>query len=137
MARRPLRAVSRPALVLAAVFGLLAVSVPSALAAATTYYVAPTGDDTANGLTLTTPFRTIQRCADVAAAGDTCEIRGGVYRETVKPASSGAAGQPITFKPYAGEAVTVSGADVVASGWTPATADDLAVNERGAPSRPA
>src|SRR5687767_2278421 len=46
-------------------------------------YVAENGSDTGNnGLSLAAPFRTIQRCAQVAAAGDTCFIRAGTYRET-------------------------------------------------------
>ena len=53
-------------------------------------------------------------------AGDTAYIRAGVYRETVKPVNSGTQAAPITFMPYNGEAVTVSGADVIpANSWTP------------------
>jgi len=46
------------------------------------YYVATTGSD-ANAGTLAEPFATIQHAADVMEPGDTCYIRGGVYRETV------------------------------------------------------
>ena len=81
------------------------------------YYVAPTGNDANDGRSLAAPFRTIQRCASVAQAGDTCWIRAGVYRETVAPANSGAAGRPITFAAYAGETVVISGADPI-TGWT-------------------
>src|SRR5690606_9664716 len=42
----------------------------------------------------------------------------GVYRETVKPANSGTAGNPITFEPDTGADVTVSGADVISGSWT-------------------
>jgi len=48
--------------------------------------------------------------------GDTCFVRKGVYRETVRPANSGAEGAPITFQAFDGEEVVVSGADTVA-GW--------------------
>jgi Right handed beta helix region len=82
---------------------------------AATYYVSPSGSDTAVG-TLLQPFRTIDRCAQVTAAGDTCSIRAGTYRETIRPANSGTANSPITFVSYKGEAVTVSGADPV-TGW--------------------
>jgi hypothetical protein len=44
-------------------------------------------------------------------------IRGGVYRETVTPARSGATGAPIVFQAYQGEVVTISGNEVI-SGWT-------------------
>ena len=53
-------------------------------------------------------------------AGDTAYIRAGVYRETVVPANSGTQSAPITFTAYNGEAVTVSGADVIpANSWIP------------------
>ena len=80
------------------------------------YYVAIDGNDNNPG-TIGLPFRTIQKCATVAVAGDTCFIRAGTYRETVTVARSGTQGKPITFTPYAGETVTISGADVI-TGWT-------------------
>ncbi|MGA3051204.1 MAG: right-handed parallel beta-helix repeat-containing protein [Chitinispirillaceae bacterium] len=45
---------------------------------AATYYVATTGND-ANPGTITQPFATLQKGADVAVAGDTVFIRGGTY----------------------------------------------------------
>jgi hypothetical protein len=48
--------------------------------------------------------------------GDTCLVRAGVYRETVRPARSGEAGMPITFAAYPDEAVVINGADPI-SGW--------------------
>ena len=65
------------------------------------------------------PFRTIQAAADVAQPGDTILLQAGTYRETVTPARSGTALQPITIRaamPADGlgsGAVVVSGADVV------------------------
>ena len=79
------------------------------------YYVS-TGGSNANPGSLSLPFRTIQKAASVAKAGDVVYVRAGTYRETVKPARSGTASAPITFQPYKSEVVTVSGADVVA-GW--------------------
>ena len=81
-----------------------------------TWYVSPSGSDDAGGSSLGAPFRTIQRAADAANPGDTVLVRGGTYRETVTPRRSGTASAPITFKPYNGERVTVSGADPV-TGW--------------------
>ena len=72
-----------------------------------TWFVSPSGNDSSTG-TLANPFRTIQRAASQASTGDTVDIRGGTYRETVRPAYSG-----VTFENYNGETVTVSGADVV------------------------
>jgi hypothetical protein len=81
-----------------------------------TYYVA-TGGSNANPGTLARPFKSIQHAATLAQPGDTVLVRGGVYRETVKPARSGTPSSPITFKPYNGERVTVSGANVVGA-WS-------------------
>jgi len=82
---------------------------------AQTYYVSLSGSDTNPG-TLAQPFRTIQRAADVMTPGDTCFVREGVYRETVRPGHSGENGKPITFTAYRDETVVVSGADPIA-GW--------------------
>lgn len=86
-------------------------------AAGTTFYVDTNGSDSNNGTSLSTPFRTIQQAASVAAAGDTVYIRGGTYRETVTPAHSGSPGNPITYQNFQGETVIVSGNDLL-TGWT-------------------
>src|SRR5258708_5975958 len=71
------------------------------------WFVSPSGNDAGAG-TISSPYRTIQRAASLANTGDVVDIEGGAYRETVKPAHSG-----VTFTNYGGQAVTVSGADVV------------------------
>jgi hypothetical protein len=81
-----------------------------------TWYVASNGSNSGAG-SLQQPFRTIQHAANLAQPGDTVLVRGGVYREQVRPARSGTASARITFAAYAGERVTVSGANVV-SGWS-------------------
>ena len=86
-----------------------------ASARAAEYFVSVEGDDAARG-TKAAPFRNIQKAADVMKPGDTCFVRKGVYRETVRPANSGAEGAPITFQAFDGEEVVVSGADTV-TGW--------------------
>ena len=75
------------------------------------WIVATSGSDDGDG-TLGNPLRTIQEAADQATWGDTVLIRAGTYHETVQPASSG-----VTFEPYNGESVTISGADPV-TGWS-------------------
>ncbi|MBM7565786.1 carbohydrate-binding protein [Paenibacillus sacheonensis] len=94
------------------------VAAPQAVHAASNYYVAPSGSDGNNGTSLGTPFKTIQKAASVAAAGDTVYIRGGTYRETVTPANSGTTGSPIEYKAYQGEDVLISGLDAVNTSWT-------------------
>lgn len=79
------------------------------------YYVAPNGADTAAG-TLTAPWRTLAKATATAVAGDTVFLRAGTYRETLKPAASGTATAPIAFSAYAGEAVTITGFDLLTPG---------------------
>ncbi|MEK2495224.1 RICIN domain-containing protein [Kitasatospora purpeofusca] len=112
-ARRPARAAAALVTLLIAAAGLAPVQ--TAAAAPTVRHVATTGNDSASG-TAAAPFRTIQRCAEVAVAGDTCLIGAGTYRETVTPRASGQAGAPITFAAAPGARVTVDGTDPV-TGW--------------------
>lgn len=71
--------------------------------------------------TINAPYRTIQFAADRARTGDVVIIRGGVYREQVRPAYSGQAGLPIMYRPSMTngtyEDVVISACEVV-SGWT-------------------
>ena len=83
---------------------------------ATLYVSASSGSDTNSG-TAASPFRTIQHAATISAPGDTVDIFGGTYHETVTPARSGTAGAPITFQAVPGQKVIVDGANTV-SGWT-------------------
>jgi len=55
----------------------------------TTYYVSPSGSDSSDGRSDTTPFRTIQHAADLTNPGDAVLIMPGTYT-----ASYSAAGQP-------------------------------------------
>jgi hypothetical protein len=83
------------------------------------YYVSAANGSDGGAGTLASPYKTIQQAASVVQAGDNVFIRGGTYRETVTVAHSGNASQPITFQPYQGEQVTVTGLDVVGSSWSP------------------
>ena len=65
----------------------------------------------------TRPFKTIQKAATLARAGDTVLIRAGTYRETVTPARSGSNGATITYMPYNNEKVVIDGAEPVTN-WT-------------------
>ena len=64
-------------------FGAIGFNKPlTARAAANTYYVSTSGSDN-NAGTLSKPWRTIQKAANVAVGGDTVLIRGGTYNERV------------------------------------------------------
>ncbi len=70
-------------------------------AASITYYVSPTGNDKNVG-SLTSPWKTIQKAANVVTAGNMVIVLSGTYNERVKfaasPSHSGNAGAPVTFK---------------------------------------
>ena len=87
------------------------VSVTS-FAAAATIYVAPGGSDSNPG-TIDNPFRTFKKAASRMKAGDTCYLRGGIYREVLRPAGSGTEGKPLTFAAYKNEQPVLTGADPI------------------------
>jgi len=67
------------------------------------FYVSTTGADSNPG-TQTAPWRTIQHAADTVRAGNTVNVRGGVYEELVSIKASGNATDGfITFRSYPGE----------------------------------
>jgi len=84
---------------------------------ATTYYVDPNGSDDANGLSLETPFETIQKAADTMEAGDTVYIKEGTYVEMVTPKNSGSAGNWITYQAYPGDEVIIESPNSVWSDY--------------------
>ncbi len=69
---------------------------------AETYYVATNVSDENPG-SEAKPFRTVAKGADVARAGDTILVRGGVYSEHVVMRFSGQEGKPIVLKNYPDE----------------------------------
>ncbi len=80
------------------------------------YHVAKTGSDQ-NAGTRELPFLTIQRAADVAAAGDSVVVHEGVYREWVKPKNGGKSQDlRITYMAAEGEKVVIKGSEQ-AKGW--------------------
>ena len=95
----------------------------SAAARGGRFYVSPDGNDkwsgrlpAVNGDRTDGPFGTLKRACESAGPGDTCFIRKGVYRQTLRPARSGKPGRPVTFRNYSDERAVISGADRV-TGW--------------------
>jgi hypothetical protein len=81
-------------------------------------HVATTGSDDADG-SADRPFRTINRAATVARAGDTVVVRAGEYREWVKPRHGGRSdSRRITYQAAPGEHVVIKGSERV-TGWEP------------------
>lgn len=87
-------------LLIAILFWLLPIS-----AHATTYYVATTGSNSNSGTDIDAPFLTIDKCARLLVAGDTCYVRGGTYTESggVRILASGTQALPIRLANYPGE----------------------------------
>ena len=114
----------------AAFAGALLVLAPAVCrAAATTYHVAPSGDDAASG-TVTAPFRTLQRGVNTLRPGDTLLVAAGTYRETVRLERGGTLSAPVTIAARPGAQVIVSGADRLRDGWTKAeSSEDAYVHE--------
>lgn len=75
--------------------------------AASTWFVAPWGDDAAAG-DESGPYRTIGRAVDRAASGDTVVLRGGVYRESVVVRN-----KQVHVRSQAGERAVLDGSRVV------------------------
>jgi hypothetical protein len=86
---------------------LLAVALNEAGRGAT-YHVAVTGDDSAAG-TKEAPFATIQKATEVARAGDTILVRGGLYKGHVMLTRSGEPDKPIVLKAAPGEKPVLDG----------------------------
>ncbi|PYX29114.1 MAG: DUF5123 domain-containing protein [Acidobacteria bacterium] len=88
----------------------LCIFLPAAITSASTYYVSTTGSNTNDGLATTSAWRNIQYAANHVVAGDTVQVLGGTYNETVNiPASGSATAGNITFQNYAGQAAIVDG----------------------------
>jgi len=77
-------------------------------AQARTVHLAPGGQDTNPG-TPESPLRTMQKAAEVARAGDTVLVRGGVYKGHVFLRYSGEPDRPIVFRSAPGEKPVVDG----------------------------
>jgi len=76
----------------------------------------PDASDSNTG-TAESPWLTIQHAADMAVAGDTVHVRGGLYEERVRPASSGVEGSPIVFVAEPRRSVEMAGFNTQGADW--------------------
>jgi hypothetical protein len=85
--------------------------------AAREYHVSVKGDDSATG-SASAPFRTINRAAQAAFAGDVITVHAGVYREWVNPPRGGDSDDNrIVYRAAPGEKVKIKGSEQI-TGWT-------------------
>ena len=78
-------------------------------AQAETYYVAKNGCSDSYAGTEAQPWCTLAKATSTLVAGDTALIKAGTYREILKPANSGTAAQPITYKAFGNGEVAIDG----------------------------
>jgi len=90
---------------------------------ASNFYVSPAGDDAAAG-SLDAPWRSIQKAAGALHPGDTAVLMAGTYREDVTLTRGGTTDAPVTITAMPGARVIISGADLLADGWTKADGID-------------
>ncbi|OGK04331.1 MAG: hypothetical protein A2350_12495 [Candidatus Raymondbacteria bacterium RifOxyB12_full_50_8] len=81
---------------------------------AETYYVDKnhSSADNANAGTEGKPWKTIQKGANVAIAGDTVYVKNGVYNEWVEVKNSGTPDKPITFKAFPSHKPVIDGTGI-------------------------
>jgi hypothetical protein len=81
-----------------------------------TFYVSPTGSDSAAGSS-SAPWRTIQKAAGTLKAGQTAIVSAGNYGERVSIANSGTLTAPITLQVASGADVKLLGFDLTGNNW--------------------
>lgn len=81
------------------------------------YFVAINGSDNNRG-SKEQPFLTIQKAADLMKPDDICYVRGGIYRQVVRPMRSGTEGKHIRFEAWPGEVVVLSGTEPIRGNWS-------------------
>lgn len=78
------------------------------------YVDAVNGSDTNSGLSVSSPYKTIQKAVSNIQPGGTVYVRKGTYNENVVISITGTADKPITLKNYAGELATINGGSGIA-----------------------
>ena len=94
----------------------------SIIASATDYYVSSSGNDLANGLSTSTPWKTITKVNSEFARllpGDRILFnRGDIFAGTIVISRSGSSGNPITISAYGNGVTPVISGFTTISGWT-------------------
>ncbi len=92
------------------------------LVQATVYYVSPSGSDTNNGTSTSTPWRTISKVNSLGSslhAGDqVLFLRGSMWREKLNVPNSGSTASKITFGAYGTGAEPIISGSVAVTNWT-------------------
>ena len=88
--------------------GVVTAAAPVAVAAGTTYYVSPKGDDAVSGATVEQAFASIDKAAKLAAAGDVVNILPGTYVGRIRPVNSGTAEAPIIYRRHGDGQVVIT-----------------------------
>src|SRR5690349_8069383 len=98
---------------------LILVCAAAGRAAATSYFVAPTGDDTAAGTSAGAPLKTLQKAAGKVAAGDVVTAADGTYAGFRCDGKSGTAAARIVFRAAnkGGAKITSAGAGADSQDW--------------------
>lgn len=88
----------------------------SSIKAQSNYFVDNTnGNDSNNGTSLATPWKTIQKACNTAVPNSIIQIKAGTYKENIVVNVSGTVGNPITFKAYMNDAVFIDGTGTLGS----------------------
>jgi len=77
------------------------------------YFVSQNLGNDKNKGTQKNPFKTIQRAADIAVAGDIITVAEGVYREQINPKNSGKENKPIIYQTAKGAKVEIKGSEII------------------------
>ncbi|MDF7824821.1 carbohydrate-binding protein [Pontiellaceae bacterium B12227] len=96
---------------------IFTLSMLAAITYSAEYHVSVNGDDSSVG-SMSNPFKTISKGAEVAMPGDVITVHEGIYREEINPPRGGALNEHrIVYRASEGEEVVIKGSEV-AKGWT-------------------
>lgn len=99
------------------ILGVFAVLLITGASRANTYYASSTSGSDANSGSLSSPFRTLDKCVTSLSAGDTCDLRAGTYLTSGATVSnSGTKTSPIVVQGHTNEQVVIRQGSILT--WT-------------------